>query len=476
MAKDALQQLENQLKNYLELGRRVIRRWWVIVALTLLGGGSSVALALNMTRIYQSRTLVAWQEAVQDREGFTGSEIRRQENWLRRRMEETLSSNTFLLKLMQEKNVFSGMRRSMAPEEVLTHCRDRIKFGMVGADSFWVAFEHKDPRKAQEVTAWLVNEFIRKNVGDAVGAAQKTLSFMEAEVKKAKKEMTEIEGKMAQFVADHPEYRVLPAGGVASPAAEPVRSRSYVSVSGSPELRQALAQKGRLEAQLRVLMNPQANAKLIRARTELESALRRIASLRRKYTDRHPDVQTAQQYLRQTQVQLRLVQSASKGGATNITQLRTEIAALDKTIAKLSSPKRKRVQPAAPTRRPAPPKRLLSKKARLEKDWYGLTRDKEVVNSRYDQLQTRLTRAKMTVSLERKQSETQFTIVDRANLPQKPIRPNRSKLAMAGTALGFMLGLAIAVLLMIFDSRIYSHQDLRKVCDLPVLAQIPKES
>ena len=281
---------------------------------------------------------------------------------------------------------------------------------------------------------------------------------------------------MAQFVADHQEYRVLPAGGVASPT-EPVRSpSSYVSVSGSPELRQALAQKGRLEAQLRVLMNPQADAKLIRARTELESALRRIASLRRKYTDRHPDVQTAQQYLRQTQVQLRLVQSASKGSATNITQLRTEIAALDKTIAKLSSPKRKRVKPAAPAK-PAPPKRqLLSKKARLEKDWYGLTRDKEVVNSRYDQLQTRLTRAKMTASLERKQAETQFTIVDRANLPQKPIRPNRTKLAMAGTALGFMLGLAIAVLLMIFDSRIYSHQDLRKVCDLPVLAQIPRES
>jgi succinoglycan biosynthesis transport protein ExoP len=474
MAKDALQQLENQLKSYIELGRRVLQRWWLILAFTLLGAGISVVLALNMTRVYQSRTLVAWQE-VQDRAAFTGQEMRRQENWLRTRLEETLSSNTFLLRLMREMKVFSGMRKSVAPEEVLTLCRERIKFGMVGSDSFWIAFEYKDPKKAQQVASFLAKEFIGKSVRDSVSAAQSTLSFMEAEVKKARQELSEIEGRMAQFVSDHPEYRVLPAGGMpTAPTPRPSPTSGYVSVRGSPELRQALSEKGRLQAQLRVLMNPQADSRLIRARQEVDRAGRRIAALRRKYTDRHPDVQTAQQILRQAQMQLGLIQNASKGDTSTIRRLQSEIAALDKSIAKLSQPRRKRTtQPV----KPVPTKRLLlTKQARQEKDWYSLTRDKEVATSKNDQLQTRLTRAKMTASLERKQAETQYTIVDHANLPQKPIRPNRSKLAMAGTALGLMIGLAIAMLLMIFDSRIYSQHDLRKVCDLPILAQVPKES
>ncbi len=118
----------------------------------------------------------------------------------------------------------------------------------------------------------------------------------------------------------------------------------------------------------------------------------------------------------------------------------------------------------------------LTGTAIAEKKWYQLTRDREITKAKYDQLYERLTKVRVNASLEKQRAETQYTIVDPANFPQKPVRPSRSKLVIAGTFLGLLLGFALAALLVILDPRIYNEDDLRKACDLPVLAQIPKEA
>jgi uncharacterized protein involved in exopolysaccharide biosynthesis len=169
--------------------------------------------------------------------------------------------------------------------------------------------------------------------------------------------------------------------------------------------------------------------------------------------------------------------SSRKGTSTNqAAQIRSEIAALDDRISSRMRRLRRRVRRSAPASTPSTPKRNLTRKAQLEKRFYRLTRDREVAKAKLEQLNTQMLRSRMSANIERKQAETQFSIVDKANLPRKPSRPSRTKLAMAGTAAGMMLGFALSVLLVIFDPRIYSEDDLRKSCDLPVLAQIPKEA
>jgi uncharacterized protein involved in exopolysaccharide biosynthesis len=483
MAEEGLSSLVNQVRKYTEFSRRLLRRWWVIGLITGLGMGGSVAVALTLTHIYESRTLIAWKEGVAQSRIFTGDESdTRQENWLQPRIEQMVSSHTRLWKLAQELGLFEKERKSLAPEVVLELLRKSIKFDTVGSDSFWIAFEYPDPLKAQAATERLAREFIAQNVGDKVKIATLTQAFMEAEVNKVKSTLDGIESELAQFVADHPEFQIDPATGLprgnmgrrnSSSAASAAR---YASVR-NPELRKALARKGQLEAQIQLATNPQGDARYNQARQDLANAQRMLATKRRQYTDQHPDVQRARSYVLQMQMQLKQAEGESKASGVSVQRLRDELAELDHTIARLSRVQAPKPEGGAPQPKPKVEEGGgLSETAKMEKRWYQLNRDREINKGRFDQLFERLTKARVTAALETRRAETQFTVVDPANLPGKPIRPSRSKLVMAGTALGFLLGLGLAALLVILDPRIYNEDDLRRVSDLPILAQVPKEA
>lgn len=479
MAEDALGNITEMIHKYMEFARRVLRRWWLIGIFTVLGAGGSVAFALNMQRVYASRTLISFKEQLNEQNVLATDGGGREENWLYSRLEETFSSNTLLWRIITDMKLFPGMRGSVAPEVVLKEMRDKIKFGIVGADSFHITFEYKDPRKCQRVTARLADEFIKANVQDSLRAANVTQTFMESEVRKVKDQLDEIESEHAQFVAHHPEFKIDPTTGLRrgltmqAARQRAASSPGYASVS-SPELRSALARKGRLQAQLQLMRNPKSDPKLVQAQQDVARARRAYDNLRRKYTSKHPDVERARRYLVQMQSKLRFAQESRSTNTAGGSSIREEIAELDRTIARLSRVHQRTVEDKKARPRPTP--KTLSTDAKLEKRWYQVTRDRAVAKAKYDVLQERLLRTKVAASLERKRAETQFTIVDKANMPGKPIRPSRTKMAIAGTFLGVMLGFGLAALLVLFDPRIYNEDDLKKASDLPVLAQIPRDA
>jgi uncharacterized protein involved in exopolysaccharide biosynthesis len=480
MADEGLGSLVTQVRKYIEFARRLLRRWWLVAIFTVVGIGGSVGVALMMTRIYESRTLIQWKESLNQSRVFSSEDTQQhQENWLQPRVEQLVSSRTRLWKLAQDLDLYSSERKALAPEVVLELLRKSIKFDTVGADSFWISFEYKDPHKAQQGAARLAHEFIEQNVGDRLRAALATQTFMESETNKVKQALDKIESELAQFVSDHPEFQIDPAtgmpralGGVRAPAAG--GAAQYAGVR-NPELRRALTAKGQLEAKLQLLMSPQSDARLQQARQDLQNAQRMLAAKRQQYTDQHPDVQRLIRYVAQQSANLRVVESSSRTSSTAQAQaMRDQIAQLDETIRRLSAV-RATPRPEAPKAAPKA-EGTLTGTAVAEKKWYQLTRDREITKAKYDQLYERLTKVRVNASLEKQRAETQYTIVDPANFPQKPVRPSRSKLVIAGTFLGLLLGFALAALLVILDPRIYNEDDLRKACDLPVLAQIPREA
>lgn len=62
--------------------------------------------------------------------------------------------------------------------------------------------------------------------------------------------------------------------------------------------------------------------------------------------------------------------------------------------------------------------------------------------------------------------------VDEAPIPKSPSSPNVSKLVMLGFALGLLIGLGIAFLLEAVDTTIKFSDDLYKMYDIPVFAEI----
>jgi uncharacterized protein involved in exopolysaccharide biosynthesis len=244
----------------------------------------------------------------------------------------------------------------------------------------------------------------------------------------------------------------------------------------TPELRLALRQKGQLEAQLRLAESGQADPALTSLSQQVTAARRALVIKRQRYTEAHPDVQAAKAYLEQVQGQLRSAQADRRSRAAAAQQLREQLGALDRRIAELTRSPRSPREPRAAVRKTGGRRQAgtrLSSSAQLEKRWYELTRDRTVQKARLDLLQERLIKARMAADLEKQRALTQFEIIDPPNLPQKPRRPSRTKLAVGGTLLGFLLGLCLAGLMVILDQRVYSREDVSRACDVPVLAMVP---
>jgi uncharacterized protein involved in exopolysaccharide biosynthesis len=477
MADDGLGNLVKQIRRYTEFARRIARRWWLIVPLTLVGAGGSIMFALSTTRIYQSRAMVSWKESFQ-REGIgMQSTSHLPENFLYHRISQLTASDTLMLKLAEAHDLFPAMRGKVAPEVILEEMRDSIKFGIVGNDSFWIAFEYKDPVLAQKTTASLVEEFIQQNVRDKHRAAQGTQAFMEKEAAKVEKQLDDIASRLAKFRSEHPELQINPLTGlpqIVQPGGDQsaIRRRVRYLFSRDPKLQEALRRKGQLEAQL-VEQNPRSDRRLARAREEYRNALRSLNSMRRRYSDQHPDVQRALRYVQQAKQQ---VSAATKSGSSRADEIRRQLRREEGRIKRLSRASRPRVvRDDASRDQPTVPNSSVARDAALQQKWYELNEERTVIAAKYQHINSQLQRSKLGAAIEQKQAKEEFTVVDKASLPGKPIRPSRKKIVLAGTALGIMLGLGLATLLVIFDPRIYNEDDLKKACNLPVLAQIPRE-
>ena len=66
-------------------------------------------------------------------------------------------------------------------------------------------------------------------------------------------------------------------------------------------------------------------------------------------------------------------------------------------------------------------------------------------------------------------------VVDKAILPQNPIKPNKVMNVAIATVLGVMIGLFLVFVLEYMDTKMKKPEDITKHLDLPILGVIPKE-
>jgi len=64
-------------------------------------------------------------------------------------------------------------------------------------------------------------------------------------------------------------------------------------------------------------------------------------------------------------------------------------------------------------------------------------------------------------------------IIDRALVPEGPIKPKRKLIVLAGVVFGGILGVVLAFIRAFLDDRIKEEEDISKMTDLPILALIP---
>jgi hypothetical protein len=106
-----------------------------------------------------------------------------------------------------------------------------------------------------------------------------------------------------------------------------------------------------------------------------------------------------------------------------------------------------------------------------EQEMAQLTRDYEMSKENYKSLLDKRMAASMALDMERRQQSERFIVLDRAQTPEKPIKPQRPLLYAAGFAAGLVLAILWGIVTELRHNVILGEWELSE--GTPVLARLP---
>ena len=142
---------EQKLSRYLTLARRAVRHWPLAAAVFVLATAIAAGVAVTRPRIYKSECLIYYKEEM--RKDMLSDREAERERDLAHKLHQILWSRTRLMKIIKQFNLYPDLRAAKTEEEVVEAMRNAIEVREKGGDTFWVAYEGKDPKTVQQVDA-----------------------------------------------------------------------------------------------------------------------------------------------------------------------------------------------------------------------------------------------------------------------------------------------------------------------------------
>ena len=213
---------------------------------------------------------------------------------------------------------------------------------------------------------------------------------------------------------------------------------------------------------------------------ELASLRAKLSEARERYSDTHPDVQRLQKNI------TALEQSAAAAprplgggqatsGTTDVSKPNNPaylqlLAALDATASEARSL-------ASSRNEMRQRQRLYS--ARMEaapmvqREYLDLSRDYENSLIKYRDIKGKELEAQVSEELEKDRKGERFSLLEPAQLPEKPFKPDRAAILLIGLVLALGGGIGFGALREATDFSIKGPRDLARKISLPILAQVP---
>jgi polysaccharide chain length determinant protein (PEP-CTERM system associated) len=411
---------------------------------------------------------------------------------------QQILSRTRLERIVTELNLYPKERRVGLIEDIVQRMRNDIQVQPVSrGDAFTVSFTYVDRRLALEVVNRLAAAFIDESNQDRTLFAESTTSFLETQLEDARRNLQQIEAKVADYRTRHsgelPTERDSNLQVLANTQSQLQqlgesinrdRDRRYLLERTLTEM----AAETAAAPPPQVVVNPAnpGDATAVAGRTaaeRLQSARSQLSVALLRYKNDHPDVvrltrdiaeleAKAQQEALQRPLspEASLAQPATPADEqrqVRMRDLRLEIEGLDRLIGgKQQDEKTLRAKIAEYQRRvEATPAR--------ETELTGLLRDYSTVQQHYGSLLSRQEDSKIAAALERRQIGEQLRMVDQPRLPERPVSPNRPMIDLAGAAAGLAIGLGFVALLEYRDNSFRNDEEVVRILAIPVVAMIP---
>ena len=436
---------------------------------------------------------------------------------------QTLLSGAELKKVIEEFGLYREERKTHFEEEILELMRKDISITLESAmpgtsktkrpGAFRIGYQGSDPTLVMQVANRLTDLYVEQNLRAREGQAAGTSEFLDTQLRDAKKHLDELEAAVSVYKLEHngelPQQENALSGTLTRLQIELEANRDAINRAQQTKIileSNVNSMEANIASQAKAEQTPpaedtapgysllpgQTTASTGKASEALEVQL---ALLRSRYSENHPDVirmRNAVENLKRFEAEKRASNAAAaansqsaEGGTTGkrpaSTQLR-ESPELAHTRNQLTGLKAQITgSDAELENRKAEQQRILRDLAlyqrrieRLpvrEQEMLQITRDYEMSKENYKSLLDKKMAAEMSLNMERRQQSERFVVLDRAQLPEKPIKPKKPLLYAGGSAAALLLALVLGFIAELRQNVFLGEWELP--AGTPVLARLP---
>jgi polysaccharide chain length determinant protein (PEP-CTERM system associated) len=468
-----------------ELVRLAKKRWWVAAVPAAVIAAGAALYAKGLPDLYRAETTILVVPP-QISDAYVRSPVTSSLDDRLQAIKPTILSRTRLEGLIEDLDLYPAERRRMPLEDVLTLMRQDVNVATTQSDAFSITYVGRDPRKVAAVTNRLATLFIDESVRSRAELAQGTDEFLESRLEDAKRRLEDNEARLR----DYQERYATELPSQAESNMQQVRNAQAQMQTAADAVNRLVERRTGLDRQLASLQTASADAASApvsdgtasRPATgtvsqQLAQARQQLATLEAEgYKAGHPDLELAKRRIRDLTAQLQALGGADsvevlspseRARQANIAQVKSDMAEVDRQIAaaKATQQKYADVAQAAQARVDAVPTR--------QAELIALNRDYSTISSIYQSLLAKKEEAQTAADLQRRQIGEQFRVLDPAQVPERPVSPNRQRMiALAGGA-GLALGAALVWLFEFLDRSLKSDEEVQAMLKLPVLAVVP---
>lgn len=379
-----------------------------------------------------SRDEPAKDDSAQDRDDWIGRIL----TTLRKRSEPAVKDRQYL----DREAVLSGLRGSMNVEQVPN--TKLVRINVIGADPALAA---------RMANAW-ADAYIAANLDRKVDSGAYARKFLEQEVAQAKVRLEESENALIAYTK---QKQILDVDAKSNPASQNFTDFSSALAAAEKERIRAEAnyeEARRTSSSTKELLENKAVSAFKEAKAKLELEYQ---DQLRTYKPTHPRMQALQAQIENAE---KRIQEEAKAIASTI-EIQAK-AALDSARAQ-EERLRARVE--------------ASKRTILETQDQGirygiLKRDVDTNRELYGGLLQRLKEVGITSQL----NTNNIAVVDKAQTPLYPFRPDVMRGVLTGLLLGLMAGLALAFVIEYMDDSIKFPDEVERFTGLPLIGVIPR--
>lgn len=382
---------------------------------------------------------------------------------------EQILSETLLLNIINSFGLYPEMA-NQPTENLIARIKSNVRLQIYGKNAFQISYVGTDPMVVQSVTNRLAQLFIEETVGDRQKKAKATMDFLAQQLEEVKAKLDGQEQIVAEFKKRN--IGLLPEQMEAN---QRMLDRYQLEMQSVDDQHRAYEGNKSLlvsqMVQLQGVLMASGGGQLVTAQQQLEALEAELKQALQDKTPEHPDVVALKSKIASLKAEIG-TNVMLEGHEIRVTSVNRELYnSIKQTEIKIRSLAGRRRQVMANM---AKLNQAVAKSPGIEQELSSLMRDFNKLRETYQDLQKKHMEAKQAVALEAQQKGRQFKIIDEARFPEKPYKPNRTRLVALALVIGLMLGMVSIFITEHMDHSFRDDDDLALFSGKAVLATIPR--